>query len=186
MPENKPKTCSALEKRFCAIYVSNGNNGTRAYMAIRPRASEASARQSASEWLAKAHIQAEVNRIVTEGLKRAQASADQVLTEMAHLGFSDIGNCTWKPGERDSAGNETIAGTLKPLYEMAPEVRRTIKSIRFDNNGRPEITMWSDKGALTNLAKHHKLIGSDVNINIQLGFSERLRAAREKRLKGGK
>jgi len=67
---------------------------------------------------------------------------------------------------------------------MPAEVRRSIKSIRIDSAGNPEITMWADKPALTNLARHHKLIGADVNVNIQTSFAERLKVAREKRLRG--
>jgi len=153
-------------------------------MALHPRSSEAAAAVSASRLLNKANVQTEIRRLTTEALKKAQASADQVLAELSHLGFSDIGNAVWKPGELDSTGNPTRTGTIKPLHEMPAEVRRSIKSIRIDSAGNPEITMWADKPALTNLARHHKLIGADVNVNIQTSFAERLKVAREKRLRG--
>lgn len=171
-----------IEKAFCLEYISNGRNGTRAYMKIRPNAKENSAGQSAFEWLNKPEILAEIERMTNLALKRAQASADQVLAELANLGFSDIGNVVWGAGERDSAGNETVEGTIKPLSQMPPAVRRSIKSIKWDILGRPEIVMWDNKGALNMLAKHHKLVDADVQVNVQLGFADRLRRAREKRL----
>ena len=63
--------------------------------------------------------------------------------------------------------------------------RGELDSIRFDLAGRPEFSFWPKDASLTSLGKNKKLLTDNLNVNITLGFSERLRAAREKRL-GGK
>lgn len=151
-------------------------------MSLFPNAKEDSARAKAPLWLAKDCIRAEIDRLTENVLKKMQASADKVLAEFANLGFSDPAAVTWQPGELDSAGNPTQPGQLKPLYEMPQEVRRTIRSIEHDGR-KVKIKFWDKNPPLTNLGRHHNLIGPDVNVNVSVSFAERLKRAQEKRLK---
>lgn len=172
-----------LERQFAALYIANQNNGTRAYQAIFPRAQARGAAANASEWLTKANVQAEIERITNEAYKRAQAGADKVLAELSNLGFSDMGNLLWKPEDTNAAGEpiaESLVGTLKPIHMMSPEVRRTIKSISWDILGRPQISLWSEKGALTRMAQHHKLLTDKIEIGYDKSFGDLLEDARRK------
>lgn len=181
----KRKGLTAREVNFCAEYLVSAN-GNGAEAARRAGFPERSARQVASRMLLRDDIQEKLAELRDKALKRAQASVDMIIAEWTNLGFSDPGNLVWKVGELNSAGQATEPGTIKPLFEMPPEVRRTIKSIRFDINGRPEFSFWPKDASLTSLGKNKKLLSDGVNVNVTLGFSERLRAAREKRLGGGK
>lgn len=105
---------------------------------------------------------------------------------MARIARSDAGDLVWKPGELDSGGNPTVVGAMKPLYEMPEAIRKCIKSLEWDILGRPKFSFWSKDAQLTNALKTHKLLGADVNVNIQIGFADRLRRAREKRLSNKK
>lgn len=135
-------------------------------------------------WLRKVNIQAEIERLTQEQLTKEHMSAAEALAVMARIARVDPINLVWKPGELDSAGQPTVAGAIKSLYEMPESIRVCIKSIKYDIMGRPEFQFWSKDAQLTNIGKHHKLLSEQVNVNITLGFAERLRAAREKRLKG--
>ncbi len=76
-----------------------------------------------------------------------------------------------------------MQGAIKPLYEMPEAVRKCIKSLKWDAEGRPEFSFWSKDIQLTNVAKHLKLLNESVDVNVQIGFADRLRQAREARLK---
>ncbi len=183
MTRKRAEGLSVRELRFCNEYLID-QNGTQA--AIRAGYSARSARQIGSVLLNREIVWNKVKSLQDAALKRVQASVDQIIAEWTNLGFSDPGNLVWRTGELDSAGAATEPGTIKPLFEMPPEVRRTIKSIKFDINGRPEFSFWPKDASLTSLGRNKKLLTDNVNVNITLGFSERLRAAREKRLGGGK
>ncbi len=179
------KPLSANEKRFCAIYVANGRNGTDAYSQVFPRVARNSANTRASTWLRRHEIQAEVDRLTVEILKREHMTADEALAQMARIARADIGDLFWKPGELDSAGNPTVPRELKPLFEMPKAIRVCIKSFKFDENGNPEFTFWNKDAQLTNIGKHHKLLNESLDVNVQLGFADKLRRAREKRMGAG-
>lgn len=172
------------QERFCLAYIRLDGNAARAYQeAYRQRRAQVAA-VDGFRTLRYPHIQARINYLRTQAFKREHMGAEEVLREMARIGRVDLGDVIWKTGERDSAGNETVPGTRKPLHELPQSIRRCVKSIKLDEDGRWELTFWNKDHQLTNIAQHHKLLAdSGVTVNIQLGFSERLRAAREKRLK---
>ena len=184
MPVTNLPKLTAHEKRFCAIYIRNGRIAAHAYREIRPRVTDGTARVLSSRWMARPEIVAEIDRLTEELLAGEHMSASETLAQMARIARSDIGDLVWKPGELDSGGNATLEGAIKPLYQMPERVRKCIKSLTWDDLGRPSFSFWNKDLQLTNIGKHHKLLNESVDVNVQVGFAERLRAAREARLKG--
>lgn len=189
MSKRKTEGLSGKELRFCHEYIVD-QNGAQA--AIRAGYSARSARQLASRMLAREDVWNKIKELQDKALKRVQASADAVIAEWTNLGFSDPGRLVWMPGDLDEAGNAIPAaryGTRKLLHEMPADVRRTIKSIEFvEVRGvqTVKLTLWDKNAPLTNLGKNKKLLNDTLDVNVKFGFSERLRQAREKRLKDAK
>jgi phage terminase small subunit len=75
------------QKRFCEEYIVD-LNATQA--AIRAGYSEKTARQTASEYLAKPNIQEYVSQLQKELSERTGIRAEDVIKELAKIGFSDI------------------------------------------------------------------------------------------------
>jgi hypothetical protein len=171
---------------FAAAYVANNRNATRAYRSVKPKVKETTASTESIRLLGNPWVQSEIERITNEALKRQQVGVDQILAEWANLGFTDPAELLYRPGDLNYLGEPTVPGTVRALFDMRPEVRRAIKSMKFDENGRPQFTFWSKETFQGFLGKTNKLLGPDTQVTIQLGFAERLRAAREKRLKGDK
>jgi hypothetical protein len=180
----KPRKLTPNERRFCIAYVGNGRNASAAYRETFPAASDRNARQQGYAWTHRPDIVAEIDRLTEELLTREHMTTAETLAQMARIARSDIGDLVWKPGELNSAGQPTDPGTVKALFDMPERVRMCIKSLKWDLLGRPEFTFWSKDSALTNIGKHLKLLNESVDVNVQVGFAEKLRAAREKRLKG--
>ena len=72
------------QKIFCKEYIKDFN-ATRA--AIAAGYSKKGARQTASDTLAKAYIQEQINKLTTKRAERTQITADNVVKELAKIGF---------------------------------------------------------------------------------------------------
>jgi phage terminase small subunit len=83
--EGKP--LSRKHQKFVNEYLKRWN-GTRAYMAVYPKAQEDSARANASELLTKPNIAA----AIAERIRESQMSADEALDILAAQARGDIGN----------------------------------------------------------------------------------------------
>lgn len=175
----KEKPMSAQHIRFVSFY-RQLRNATRAYMATYPRASESSANTLGPQLMRNIRISSEIERLDNEALKRAQMGPDEALAETAHLARFDAGAYYWAEGELDSHGQATEPGTVKPLREMSPEVRRTIKSIKRDILGNVEIVPWDKTGPLKTILQHHKLLTDRVEFGVDSSFGDMLEDARRK------
>lgn len=176
------KKLNPKERAFVLAYISNGRNATRAYAKVFPRVKDNSAASKGSLWLRKDNVSREIDRLTQEAFKKEHMTAAEALARMAQLARSDVGALIWRPGELDSAGNATPEGTVKPIWEMPEAVRCCIKSFKFDILGRPEFVFWDKPSQLANVGKNLKLLNESVDVNVQVGFADRLRRAREKRL----
>ena len=171
MSEKKPKPLTPNELRFCAIYCSNGRNGTRAYMAIKPRARERSAGTKAALWLTKDRIREEIGRITTEAIKAEHMNADEVLREWARIAGSDLKDLVWKPGELTHDGLPTIVGARKPLHELPDRVSRALKTLKV-KDGEVEVAMIDKNPALAQLGKFHGLTPDKANIDVRMKWED--------------
>ena len=171
MSEKKPKPLTPNELRFCAIYCANGRNGTRAYMAIKPRARERSAQVTASEWLSKPVVREEIDRITTEAIKAEQMTADEVLREWARIAASDLKDLVWKPGDLTHDGQPTITGQRKPLHELPDRVSRALRKYKL-KDGEVELEMIDKNPALAQLGKVHGLTPDKADINVRMKYED--------------
>lgn len=110
-------------------------------------------------------IQAEIQKRMKDRAERLEITADNVLRELAVLGFADIGQVL------DFSGPEP---KLKPANEISEAGRRLISSMKvkryFEGNGEnarevevTEFKLWDKKGALELLGKHFGLFPNKVD-----------------------
>ncbi len=142
------------QELFCLEYMKD-LNATQA--AIRAGYSENSARSIACENLTKPNIQDRVAELKAEQFKRVQIDSDQILAEIAKLGYSDI------------RGLYNDDGTIKHPKEWSDELGRAVSSIEveelFDGSGQDrtwigytkKVKFWPKDKALDMLGKHKKL-----------------------------
>ena len=81
------KPLSKKHQKFINEYLKRWN-GTRAYMAVYPNASEETARANASDLLSKTNI----SLVIAERIKESQMSADEAMEILAAHARGDIGN----------------------------------------------------------------------------------------------
>jgi phage terminase small subunit len=126
-------------------------NATQA--AIRAGYSEKTAVVIASENLTKPYIAAAIQEAMDKRANRTQITADNVLNELAKLGFGNIKNLY------------TDTGQLIPIHELPPEISATITEVTervITSEGESTVLerkyKVSDKrAALVDLGKHLKL-----------------------------
>lgn len=188
---------SPREIAFCAEYVAQKRNGTRAYMAIFGTTNERSAATLAVRLLTKVDIALEIKRETERALKATHLSADQLLRDMSYMAEFEITELSWQPGEIDSAGlvahvkttecegaegNPACArphvGIYKPVHEMSERARKMIKAVKFDAQGRKHFELWSKESAQLNIAKYRKLLTDKVEVSGKLTLGERVKDAR--------
>ncbi len=130
--------------------------------------------------MADDRIYQEIERLDNDALRRAHMGPDEVLAESGRIARNDYAMYLWAPGELDADGNATVAGTHKPLHEMTPEVRRTIKTIKRDILGNIEIVPWDKTAQLGNIMRHHKLLTDKIELGVDASFGDLLEEARRK------
>jgi hypothetical protein len=77
-------------RRFQAAYVSNGHNGMRAYLVIRPKVSDGHAKAEASRILSKPEVQAAIREIEENDLVELNITRKRTLQEAASIAYLDL------------------------------------------------------------------------------------------------
>lgn len=171
---------SPKQRKFVAEYLVD-LNATQA--AVRAGYSPKTAEAIGHENLRKPGI----SRAVQSGMKaradRVEIKADDVLRELGRIGFSDI------------AGLFDESGQLRAFRDIPMESRRAVAAIKVKSHTEPgdedtvvyttEIKLWDKNTALTNLAKHLKLLTEKVEHSFGDMTDEQLQA-RYLALTGGK
>ena len=67
------------QERFCWEYVFRGDNGYRAYKAVKPKSKDTTARVEASKLLTNPDIRQRIDQIKAEQLRRHQVTADHLM-----------------------------------------------------------------------------------------------------------
>lgn len=75
-----------FEKQFIAEYIKNGQNGTKAYLTVRPGISERSAAVCATRLLRKPEVIEEINKAVGRDFDKAVASREHLINEADEIG----------------------------------------------------------------------------------------------------
>ena len=162
MDDKQPKVeLTAKQKRFCEEYLIDLNG---AQAAIRAGYSETSAKQIAAENMTKPYLRDHIQLLAEERSKRTEITSDNVLKEIAKLGFSDIRQIF------------TDDGALRGVTEFDNDIAAAVQSVEVvttyngeeDDNGRKvpqhthKIKLADKKGALELLGKHLKLFTDKV------------------------
>jgi len=126
---------SPPHKRFCDIYLTNGNNGTQAYKtSINLRGSDASCGVGANRLLKRNDVRSYVdmcrNYRTDEVLNHLSVNKERVLTEEANLAFIDIRKIF------DSSG-EFLHPTLWP-----EEIARAAAGVDIDQRWDVKANKW--------------------------------------------
>lgn len=153
-------------------------NATRAAGKAYPAAKPESLKHIGSENIAKPHIAAEIRRRMEPALVKARMTRERVLAVIGDGMNYDVAEA-FNPD-----------GSLKPIGEMPPDVRRQIagidvEEIRLSRNGpvvgHVKKVRFIDRGRSVELAaRHHKLLTDKLEITDGSGRADRIRRARER------
>ena len=105
------------EDAFVTEYVRHFNGG-RAYRAVHPHVSRASADVLGHRMLRKAKVLAEVKAVLRERRRRAEVTFRKVLRAAAEFTLADVGDCFGPDGQP------------LPVHEIPPETRTAITRFR--------------------------------------------------------
>lgn len=164
---------SKKQEQFCREYLVD-LNATQA--AIRAGYSKKTAKSQGNRLMTDVDIQARVQSLMDERVERTNVTADNVLREIARLGFSDM---------RELFDDE---GNVRPLTELSDDAAAAIQGAdivtsRIGDDGDTTVTtskikLADKKAALELLGKHlklfkdqHELSGS-VDVNSTVEFVE--------------
>lgn len=147
-----------MQLRFIEEYLLD-LNATQA--AIRAGYSINGARQTAHKLLTKTDISDEIARRAAKLTQRAEIDAVTVLRELARLALSD---------PRELFDDQ---GRLRPVTELSDDMAAAVSSVEVVKRPLPggdeleyihKVRLWDKNAALTNLAKHFRLLKEILTI----------------------
>lgn len=108
-------------------------------------------------------------REITDAAWEAETlSAKETLGRMSRIATQNIRDYYWKPGELDRHGQPTQEGFRKPLSELTEAQTECIKGFKFSPEGLVIQEHYDKAAQLANMAKHHKLLSDNVNVNLTM------------------
>jgi len=129
---------------------------------------------AAKKYVRNSTVRTEVARLLREVSKKYQRTADDILSEVAQIAYSDIGSFFERLPESDSK-NDGLE--LKHLHDLGEE-RRAIKTIKHKHRvmrhkgsdvveeiNEYEYELWDKLTALRILSEFHKVINAPVDRN---------------------
>jgi phage terminase small subunit len=146
------KPLSRKHQKFVNEYLKRWN-GTRAYMAVYPKAAEDSARTSAAELLAKDNISA----AIAERIKESQMSADEALEILAAHARGDMGQFSDRLGGLDfqSAKEAGLSRLIKKFKQRTvTKIGKTDKDEDIEIHD-VEIELYDAQAAAEKILKVH-------------------------------
>jgi phage terminase small subunit len=124
-------------------------NQTKAYLKVYPDCSKESARTMASVLMGKPEIKDAISKLRQERSERCKIEADDVLKELALLGFSDM---------EDYVDYGPVGVTLKEMSELAPDMSRAISEVSHnftsEGGGSVKFKLHDKRAALVDIGKH--------------------------------
>lgn len=141
------------QKRFCEEYLID-INGTQA--AIRAGYSENTANEQASRLLTNVNISNYIEELRKAQQKRTEITADQVIKELAKVGFSNIQDYI-----TDSNLISDLSKTDKGKAAAVASVKKSVT--RFDGGEKEvvEFKLWNKVDALEKLGRHLGIFEKD-------------------------
>jgi len=165
---------NAKQKQFVKEYLID-LNATQA--AIRAGYSEKTARQIATENLAKPDISAAIEEAMAKRSERTEITQDMVLRELAKIGFSNMQDYmkSTKDGDpyldfssltRDQAAALTEV-TIEDFRDGRGEDIRDVRRVKFK--------LADKRAALVDIGKHLGMFKDEVNHNHKIDFAQALK-----------
>ncbi len=148
---------TAKQKRFCEEYVIDLNG---AQAAIRAGYSENSAKEIAAENLTKPNISNYIAMLQKEIEERNQIRADDVVKELAKIGFMSI----------DELFDED--NKIKAVNKLSDKAKASVSSVKITKKSygseeeavfetTTEMKLWDKRAALVDLGKHLGIFEAD-------------------------
>ncbi len=141
------------QQRFVEEYLVD-LNATKA--AERAGYSEKTANPQAARLLAKASVQATLQKAMEERSKRTEITQDSVLFEMAYSGYSNMQNYIRK----DELGNEELI----PVSELTPEEAAAIIEWSRDADGKMKIRLADKHRPLVDIGRHLGMFPNKIQV----------------------
>jgi phage terminase small subunit len=145
---------SPKRERFSQEYIID-LNGKQA--AIRSGYSEKSAEVTASRLLSNVNVKARIAQLMAERAKRCEVKQDDVITELKHLGFSDM---------RNLAEWNSVLVKLKDSSEISDADAACVESVSqtvSKDGGSLSIKLHSKTKSLELLARHLGMLHDKVD-----------------------
>ena len=140
---------------FCREYLVDFN-GTRA--AVAAGYSKRTARFKAHDLLQEPNIQQRITQLKDERVDRLQIKADDVLRELAHIGFSNVTNY-----QLDDSGVTLAEGASQDAMKAVAGIkRRSFIDRQGCHHVEVEFKLWDKVKALEDLGKHLGLFQEQV------------------------
>ena len=86
------KAITFKEKSFCDEYISNGYNGTQAYLKLVPDSTPQNAKHQADRFLKRELVREYIEEIQKEACANAHITAERIALQLAEIAFVDKGN----------------------------------------------------------------------------------------------
>ena len=173
-----PKGPTAVEEMFIAHYVRLGLDQHGAQAAILCGIKPSNARKTASRFLARPRVQTALKKIQQDLYERSLFSAENTLKMLQRTIMFDPRTMF------DSDGNLRPVPTLKDDEAFAlAGVDVAIRNLAAGDGVQDRVfkIKWSDRLTAIALAmRHFGLITPQVDVNINIGVSERLNQARSR------
>jgi phage terminase small subunit len=129
------------------------------------------------------------------GAERAEVTVEQVLRELAKIGFSDIRKAVaWRnemvarEDEEERKGEDGVVRVTRvllprvsivPSEEMDPDIAAAIAQISQGPNGQVRVRLHDKHAALVSLGKHLGLFTESVQIKAVYGIRDKPMSAEE-------
>lgn len=164
-----PEAAEGLNLRHRAFideYFRNGFNGTRAYMEVYPGSSYSAAQTSAHALLRKPNIREEVERIHEQQLM-SKGEIESRLARRARARPEDLLRVVTPEAGEDGEGKPFI--DVDFVSEQAQAQHHLVKSIRWDSEGRPVITLHDPLDAVRDLARIRGMYkDTEITVNVDV------------------
>jgi len=166
------------QELFCKEYLID-LNATQA--AIRAGYSEKTAREIARKMLTKVDIETRIQKLIEERSKRTEITSDNVLKELAKIGFADIKDFLEYKTEKtkvrlDDLGKQIIDYKIIIDAKDSSEIDGTlVNEVSISKDGTFKFKLHDKLSALEKIGKHLKMFTDKVestNINASVELSE--------------
>ena len=140
---------------------------------------------------ANVSIRARVEEILAAGAERAEITVEQVLRELAVLGFSDIGKVVrWRPelvyeeledaDNPDQPARQVLQSRVLVIDSatLPPEARLAVAEVSQTANGL-RVKMHDKHGPLVSLERHLGLFTNHHKVDVVYGISDEPMTAEE-------